>query len=56
MSYSFQHRRRQADIWTNFLPFVMPGLDPGTAATAGVRGDPRIKSGDDEERIMGHER
>jgi hypothetical protein len=27
---------------------VIPGLDPGIAPTDGARGDPRIKSGDDE--------
>jgi hypothetical protein len=28
---------------------VIPGLDPGIAPAAGIRGDPRIKSGDDGE-------
>jgi hypothetical protein len=34
---------------TGFLVLVIPGLDPGIASTDGVRLDPRIKSGDDEE-------
>jgi hypothetical protein len=33
---------------TGFLVLVIPGLDPGIALTDGVRGDPRITSGDDE--------
>jgi hypothetical protein len=36
---------------------VIPGLDPGIAPTDGVRGDPRIKSGDDgESRADGESR
>jgi hypothetical protein len=34
---------------TEFLVLVIPGLDPGIAPTCGVRFDPRIKSGDDDE-------
>jgi hypothetical protein len=32
------------------LLLVMPGLDPGTATTAGIRGDHRVKPGDDDGR------
>jgi hypothetical protein len=35
---------------TEFLVIVSPGLDPGIAPAAGVRWDPRIKSGDDDEK------
>jgi hypothetical protein len=40
---------------TGFLVLVIPvpgrdpGIDPGIAPTGGVRGDPRITSGDDDE-------
>jgi hypothetical protein len=36
---------------TGFLVLVIPvpGLDPGIASTGGVHGDPRIKSGDDDD-------
>jgi hypothetical protein len=34
---------------TGFLVLVIPGHDPGIAATDGVRSDPRITSGDDDE-------
>ena len=34
---------------TGFFVLVIPGLDPGIAPAAGDRGDPRIKSGDDED-------
>jgi hypothetical protein len=33
---------------TSFI-VVIPGRDPGIASTGGVRFDPRIKSGDDDE-------
>jgi hypothetical protein len=36
---------------TEFLVSVIPGLDPGIAPAVGVRGDPRIKSGDDDEKV-----
>jgi hypothetical protein len=39
--------RIKMETWY-LLPVVIPGLDPGIARAAGVRGDPRIKSGDDD--------
>jgi hypothetical protein len=40
---------------TGFPVLVIPGHDPGIAPIDGVRGDPRIKSGDDEETTcVGH--
>jgi hypothetical protein len=35
---------------TGFFVLVIPGLDPGITPAAGVRWDPRIKSGDDDEK------
>jgi hypothetical protein len=32
----------------NILLLIMPGLDPGTAATAGIDRDRRVKPGDDD--------
>jgi hypothetical protein len=37
---------------TGFTVLVIPGLDPGIAPTGGVRGDPRIKSGDDDDGVV----
>jgi hypothetical protein len=34
---------------TGFPFIVIPGFDPGIAPTDGVRGDPRITSGDDDD-------
>jgi hypothetical protein len=34
---------------TGVLVLVIPGRDPGIAPIDGVRGDPRITSGDDDE-------
>jgi hypothetical protein len=36
-------------VETGVLVLVISGRDPGIAPTDGVRGDPRIKSGDDED-------
>jgi hypothetical protein len=41
--------RIRVQMETEFLVVVIPGRDPGIAPTAGVRGDPRITSGDDDE-------
>jgi hypothetical protein len=37
---------------TGFVVLVIPGLDPGIASTDGVRFDPRITSGDDDEGVV----
>jgi hypothetical protein len=37
---------------TRFAALVIPGLDPGIASTNGAHGDPRIKSGDDDEGAL----
>jgi hypothetical protein len=34
---------------TGFVVLVIPGRDPGIASTDGVRFDPRIRSGDDDD-------
>jgi glycosyltransferase involved in cell wall biosynthesis len=40
-----------ASMGGNPLPLVMPGLDPGTPTTAGIRGDHRVKPGDDVREV-----
>jgi hypothetical protein len=42
--------RHQDRVWVEAIHplLVMPGLDPGTPATAGIRGDHRVKPGDDD--------
>jgi hypothetical protein len=37
---------------TGFLVLVIPGPDSGIAPTARVRGDPGIRSGDDDEVVV----
>jgi hypothetical protein len=41
--------RIRVQMETSFVVLVIPGLDPGIASTDGVRLDPRIRSGDDED-------
>jgi hypothetical protein len=37
-------------LWLERTPFiVIPGLDPGISADSGGWGDPRMKSGDDDD-------
>jgi hypothetical protein len=45
-------QRHQDKPWTqeNHPLLVMPGLDPGIPTTDGIRGDHRVKPGDDGER------
>jgi hypothetical protein len=39
----------RVQLGIGFLVLVIPGPDPGMTPNDGVRGDPRIRSGDDDE-------
>jgi hypothetical protein len=45
--------RIRVKMETGFTLLVFPGLDPGIAPTGEIRGDPRIKSGNDVEGTGG---
>jgi hypothetical protein len=43
---------KRAQLGIGFRILVIPGRDPGIASTDGVRLDPRIRSGDDEDEAV----